>query len=94
MNSLALRIGEVALWSGVSIDTVMPYRPYFVALTIVLLGVGFDFAYRPEKEECAPGTTCAIPQNRELQRVSLWVVATLTLVFIVFPYLLPYLPIE
>jgi len=72
----------------------MPYRPYFVALTIVLLGIGFYFAYRPEKEECAPGTTCATPQNRKLQRVSLWVVATMTLVLIVFPYLLPYLPIE
>ena len=74
--------------------SLMPYRSYFVALTLLFLGVGFYFAYRPEKEECAPGTTCATPQSRKLQRVSLWVVATMTLVLIVFPYLLPYLPIE
>ena len=72
----------------------MPYRPYLVALTVALLGVGFYFAYRPEKEECAPGTACATQQNRKMQRVSLWVVTTLTLVLIGFPYLIPYLPIE
>jgi mercuric ion transport protein len=73
--------------------SLMPYRSYFVALTLLFLGVGFYFAYRPEKAECAPGTACATPQRRRLQRVSLWVVTILTLVVIGFPYLIPYLPI-
>jgi mercuric ion transport protein len=72
----------------------MPYRPLFVALTMAFLGAGFYFAYRPEREQCAPGSACAAPKNRKLQRISLWTVTALTLVFILFPYLLPYLPIE
>ncbi len=72
----------------------MPYRPYFVAFTIAFLAVGFYFAYRPEKEECAPGMACATPKSRKLQRLSLWTVTVLTLALIAFPYLVPYLPIE
>jgi len=71
----------------------MPYRPHFIALTVVFLGAGFYFAYRPQKEECTPGTACAAPKSRKLQRVSLWVVTILTLALIAFPYLIPYLPI-
>jgi mercuric ion transport protein len=71
----------------------MQYRPHFIALTAVFLAAGFYFAYRPEKLECAPGSVCATPRSRRLHRVSLWVVAILTLALIAFPYLIPYLPI-
>jgi mercuric ion transport protein len=80
--------------SGLAFATaLMPYRGYFVAFTVVFLGIGFYFAYRPEKAECAPGAACATPKSRKLQRVSLWVVAVLTLALIAFPYLIPYLPL-
>jgi mercuric ion transport protein len=74
--------------------SLMPYRSYFVALTLVFLGVGFYFAYRPENVWCAPGTACAAPKSRKLQRLSLWVVTVLTLALLGFPYLVPYLPVE
>jgi mercuric ion transport protein len=71
----------------------MQYRPHFIALTVGFLAAGFYFAYRPQKEECAPGAACVTPKSRKFQRISLWVVAILTLALIVFPYLVPYLPI-
>jgi mercuric ion transport protein len=74
--------------------SLMPYRSYFVALTLLFLGVGFYFAYRPEKVECAPGTACGSPMSRKLQRASLWVVTVLTLILLAFPYAIPYLPVE
>jgi mercuric ion transport protein len=74
--------------------SLMPYRSYFVALTLLFLGVGFYFAYRPETAECAQGRACGSPRNRRLQRVSLWVVALLALILLTFPYLIPYLPVE
>jgi mercuric ion transport protein len=70
----------------------MPYRPYFVVLTLLFLGIGFYFAYRPERE-CTPGTACISAKSRKLQRVSLWLVTVLTLGLLAFPYLVPYLPI-
>ena len=69
----------------------MPYRNYFVALTLVFLIAGFYFVYRPAL--CAPDTACAAPAKRKLQRLSLWVSAVLTLALIAFPYLVPYLPV-
>jgi mercuric ion transport protein len=71
----------------------LPYRPYFVGLTLLSLCVGFYFAYRPQPAQCAPGTACATPASRKLQRVSLWIVAVLTLALIAFPYLIPYRPV-
>ena len=71
----------------------MPYRPYFIALNLVFLGAGFYFAYRPQTEMCAPGTACATPKGRRLQRVSLWLIAALTLALIAFPYFIAYLPV-
>lgn len=74
--------------------SLMPYRSYFVALTLLFLGGGFYFAYRPEKVWCAPGTACGSPRSRKLQRVSLWVVTALTLILLAFPYVIPYLPVD
>lgn len=71
-----------------------PYRSYFIALTLLFLGGGFYFAYRPEKAECAPGTSCGSPRSRKLRRVSLWIVTVLTLILFAFPYVIPYLPVE
>lgn len=74
--------------------SLMPYRPYFVALNLLFLGGGFYFAYRPEKVECEPGTACGSPRSRKLQRVSLWIVTVLTILLLTFPYFIPYLPVE
>jgi mercuric ion transport protein len=74
--------------------SLMPYRSYFVALTLLFLGGGFYFAYRPEKVGCAPGTACGSPRSRKSQRVSLWVVTALTLILLAIPYVIPYLPVD
>jgi len=80
--------------SGLAFATaLMPYRPYFVALTVVFIGAGFYFAYWPQPEQCAPRTACATPKSRKLQRASLWAITLLTLALIAFPYLIPYLPV-
>ncbi len=71
----------------------MPYRPFFIALTVAFLGAGFYFTYRPQETQCSPDAACATPKSRRLQRVSLWAVTALTLGLIAFPYLIPYLPI-
>jgi mercuric ion transport protein len=68
----------------------MPYRPYFIALTLVFLGAGFYFAYWAPSQR-VPGAACAIPKNRNLQRGSLWAVTFATIGLVAFPYLLPYL---
>lgn len=69
-----------------------PYRPHFLALTLISLALGFYFTYRPAKKECVAGT-CVASKSRKLQMLFLWIVTVMVLALIAFPYLVPYLPV-
>ncbi|RMH21195.1 MAG: mercury transporter MerT, partial [Acidobacteria bacterium] len=58
-----LGVGSAAL--GAKLE---PLRPYFSVLTLALLGYAFYRAYRPQNADCAPGESCAVPDNRRRQR--------------------------
>jgi copper chaperone CopZ len=62
------------------------WRPYLLVLTFGLLGLGFYFAYRPSKEQCAPGSVCAIPTAKRRGRMMLWVASGGVVLFAAFPY--------
>lgn len=53
-------------------------RPYFLALTAVLLGVGFYFSYF-RRPSCEPGDACATtkPKLQRWNRAMLWVATVL-----------------
>lgn len=69
-----------------------PYRPYFLALTLISLAAGFYFTYKPQEEDCAPGR-CVAPKSRRFQALLLWIVAVLVMALMAFPYLVPYMPV-
>ncbi len=60
-----------------------PYRPWFLGLTLILLGVGCASTYRREPE-CADGT-CP-PASRQTARIVLWIAVVLAGVLAAFPY--------
>ncbi len=62
------------------------WRPYLLALTFGLLGLGFYFAYRPAKAECGPDGVCARPFPRRSGRLMLWLAAAAVVAFSAFPY--------
>lgn len=62
------------------------WRPYLLGLTFGLLGLGFYFAYRPAKEQCAPGSACAMPNTRRSGRLMLWLATAAVILFAAFPY--------
>ena len=68
------------------------YRPYFAALTLVLLGTGFYLTYgRPRRARAAapgnPACDCELPQANRIGRVMLWLATALVAVLLAFPYL-------
>lgn len=70
---------------GASAVALEPYRPWFIGLTVLLVGVAFYSAYRPlAAEACADGT-CA-PPSRRAARVLAWIAAIVAAVLIAFPY--------
>jgi mercuric ion transport protein len=62
------------------------WRPYLLGLTFGLLGLGFYFAYRPRKGQCAPGATCAMPVTNRSGRLTLWIATVAVILFAGFPY--------
>ena len=63
-----------------------PYRPYMIGATVLLLGLAFYRAHRPQQAECAPAESCAVPENRQRQRLLLWIVAIVAVLLLTFPY--------
>ena len=62
------------------------WRPYLLGVTFGLLGLGFYFAYRPRREQCAPGSACAIPTTNRSGRLMLWIATAAVVLFAAFPY--------
>lgn len=82
---LALGIGG----SWISNLTAMePYRPIFIGLTLLFLGLAFRQLYLVP-QVCAPGTPCADPITMKRQRLIFWIVALLLLCLLAVPLLAP-----
>lgn len=71
-------------------SALMPYRPYFIVLTLISLGTAFYFTYRPQTD-CAPDAVCAVPRVRRVQLIGFWMATAVVLILLVFPYLIPFL---
>jgi mercuric ion transport protein len=82
---LALGIGGT--WVG-SLTAMEPYRPIFIALTLLFLGLAFRKLYLVP-QVCTPGTPCADPSTRQRQRLTFWIVAALLLGLLAVPWLAP-----
>lgn len=68
-----------------------PYRPYFAALTAVLLGAGFYLSYRrphaAAPQAAGAACDCEMPRAGRLGRISLWIATALVAAVLAFPYL-------
>jgi mercuric ion transport protein len=84
---LALGIGGA--WVG-SLTALEPYRPLFIGLTLLFLGLAFRRLYLVP-QVCAPGTPCADPRTIKRQRATFWTVGVLLLGLLAVPWLAPLL---
>jgi mercuric ion transport protein len=77
-------IGAGAL--GASAVRLEPYRPWFIGITVLVVGMAFYSAYRPtfSQDHCADGV-CP-PQSKRLARLLAWTSGIVAAVLIAFPY--------
>ena len=88
LAALGVGVGATGFFASTAgaLKRLLPYRPYFIGLTVVLLGVAFYQTYRKPKSACAPGIAC-VPASGPLKaRVVLWAIAALALALILAPY--------
>jgi len=78
-------LGFSGAWIG-SLSALEPYRPFFLALTLVALGLAGRRIFRAAPA-CESGAGCSTPASRCLQKIVFTAVTLLALVAFVFPYL-------
>jgi len=82
---LALGIGGT--WVG-SLTAMEPYRPIFIGLTLLFLGLAFRRLYLMA-QVCTPDTPCADPRTIRRQRFVFWIVTVLLFGLLAVPWLAP-----
>jgi mercuric ion transport protein len=79
-------LGVSGAWIS-SLAAFEPYRPYAIGVALVCMAFAYRGIYRaPAPEACEPGTLCAVPRARRLQKAAFWIVSAMVLVALVFPY--------
>lgn len=82
---LALGIGGA--WVG-NLTTLEPYRPIFIGLTLLFLGLTFRKLYLVP-QVCTPGTSCADPRTIKQRRFVFWLITVLLLGLLAVPGFAP-----
>ena len=83
-----LMMGIGGAWIA-SLTALEPLRPWFIAATLLFLGLAFRRLYL-QPQVCEPGTACAEPIVIRRQRLIFWVVALALLALLSVPWLAPF----
>ena len=82
---LALGIGGAWIVNLIALER---YRPIFVVLTLVFVGLAFRKLYLT-RQLCAIGAACAESLTLRQQRIVFWMVSVLTLGLLAVPWVVP-----
>ena len=82
-----LELGVSGAWIG-SLTALEPYRPIFIGLTLLFLGLAFYRLYLAHRV-CSPDSACANPRTLKRQRLGFWIVAVVVLGLIAVPWIAP-----
>lgn len=88
-------LGIGGAWMS-NLTALEPYQPYFIAMTLLMLGAGFYSVYRKPKDACSTEacTTdgyCGTPLAERVIKIALWSATALVALALAWPYVVPYL---
>lgn len=86
--ALGVGVGATGFLAGAAgfLKALLPYRPAFISLTGLLVGISFYLAYRKPKTACAPGGLCRSEEAPGSKRAWLWMMAAIALALVLAPY--------
>lgn len=85
---LLLMMGIGGAWVA-HLTALEPLRPWFIAATLVFLGLAFRRLYG-QQQVCEPGAVCALPVVAKRQRLMFWAVALAILALLSVPWMAPF----
>ena len=84
---LLISVGIGGAWIS-SLTTMEPTRPFFVALALIFIILGFRRLYwLPSR--CIEGDVCHLSEVRRRQRIIFWIGTILVLLLLAFPWFGP-----
>lgn len=88
LAALGVGMGATGFLTGTAgfLKALLPYRPAFIGVTVLLFAVSFYLAYRKPKTVCAPGGICRSEESPGSKRVLLWMMAAIALALVLAPY--------
>ena len=82
-------LGVSGAWIS-NLTALEPYRPVFIGVALVMMGLAWRRIYRPPvAAACEPGTLCALPQTNRVYKIIFWLVSALVLLALAFPLIVP-----
>ena len=84
-----LMLGVGGAWIG-NLTALEPYRPIFIGITLIFLGLAFRKLYLVP-QACPPGTPCANLTTLRNQRLVFWFVTILLIALLAFPWYAPWI---
>ncbi len=78
----------LGIGSAGALAALEPYRPFFMAATLLFLGGGFYFTYRKPKMDCED-SACCTRGDKKIQKILLWLATLFALLMLFFPQIMP-----
>ncbi|MFU8813844.1 MAG: mercuric transporter MerT family protein [Pseudomonadales bacterium] len=69
---MLLTLGVSGAWIG-NLTALEPYKPAFLGVALVFIGLGFRQVYFNPKLACEDGSYCARPESAIVTKTALWV---------------------
>ena len=71
-------LGVSGAWIG-NFTALEPFKPVFIAVAAVFIGLGFWQVYFRPQAKCEDGSYCARPQSALVTQIALWLAAALVI---------------
>lgn len=84
-----LMLGVSGAWIG-NLTALAPFKPYFAAVALVFIGLGFWHVYFRRRPQYAEGSSCARPRTSILVKAALWIATALVLLALTTDWWAPY----
>lgn len=82
--------GISGAWIG-TLTALEPYKPYFAAVALVFIGLGFRQVYFKAKLACVEGSYCARPESSLITKTVLWLATVLVVLALTIGWWAPFL---
>jgi len=75
---LLLALGVSGAWIG-DLTALAPFKPVFLGVALVFIGLGSRQVYSNAKPTCEDGSYCAKPHSAAVTKAALWIATVLVL---------------